>query len=45
MGMSPYVRKLREQMGHQLLLMPGVSGLVFNEACEILLQRRSDNGQ
>ena len=45
MAMSPYVRRLREQMGHQLLLLPGVSALVFNDAGEILLQRRSDDGR
>jgi 8-oxo-dGTP pyrophosphatase MutT (NUDIX family) len=45
MGMSSYVRQLREQMGHHLLLLPGVSGLVFNDAREILLQRRSDDGR
>ncbi len=45
MAMSPYMRQLREQMGHHLLLLPGVSGLVFNDAGEILLQRRSDNGR
>src|SRR2546427_12639997 len=45
MAMSPYMRQLREQMGHHLLLLPGVSALVFNDAGEILLQRRSDNGR
>ena len=43
--MSHYVRELRERVGRELLLMPAVSGLVFNEAGEILLHRRSDTGQ
>jgi 8-oxo-dGTP pyrophosphatase MutT (NUDIX family) len=45
MGMSDYVRRLREQVGRELLLMPAVSGLVFNDSGEVLLHRRSDNGQ
>lgn len=45
MGMSDYVRRLREQVGGELLLMPAVSGLVFNADGEILLHRRSDTGQ
>ena len=44
MGMSDYVRRLRDQVGRELLLMPAVSGLVFNAAGEILLHRRSDDG-
>jgi 8-oxo-dGTP pyrophosphatase MutT (NUDIX family) len=45
MGMSDYVRKLRDKVGHDLLFMSAVSGLVINDANEILLQRRSDTGQ
>jgi 8-oxo-dGTP pyrophosphatase MutT (NUDIX family) len=45
MAISPYVSQLRAQIGRELLLLPGVSGLVFNDAGQILLQRRTDTGQ
>ena len=44
MPISEYLRKLREQVGHERLIVPVALGLVFNEAGEILLQRRSDDG-
>jgi 8-oxo-dGTP diphosphatase len=40
-----YIRDLRSKIGHDLLLMPGVTAIVINPAGKILLQRRSDNGQ
>jgi 8-oxo-dGTP pyrophosphatase MutT (NUDIX family) len=40
-----YIRDLRSKIGHDLLLLPGVTAIVINAAGEILLQRRSDNGQ
>jgi 8-oxo-dGTP diphosphatase len=45
MPASPYVRNLRAQVGHELLMFPTVSAIVFNDRGEILLGRRSDNGQ
>ena len=45
MGMSDYVRNLRDKVGHELLFMSAVSGLVLNANNEILLQRRSDTGK
>lgn len=45
MAMSEYVRGLREHVGNDLLLLPGVSAVVFNDGGEILLVRRADNGQ
>jgi 8-oxo-dGTP pyrophosphatase MutT (NUDIX family) len=45
MGISLYLKQLRDQVGGQLLLLPGVSAIVFNDAGEILLHRRSDNGK
>ena len=45
MGASQYVLDLRERLGTQLLLLPSVCGLVFNDAGEILLHRRSDTGR
>lgn len=40
-----FVLTLRERMGHELLWMPGVTAVVRNEAGEVLLVRRADNGQ
>ncbi|WP_433604154.1 NUDIX hydrolase [Dactylosporangium sp. CA-139114] len=44
MGMSAYLRGLRKHVGHELVLLPGVSAVVFNDAGELLLGRRSDTG-
>jgi 8-oxo-dGTP pyrophosphatase MutT (NUDIX family) len=44
-GMSDYLRSLREQVGHDLLLMPAVGAIIRDgEGC-VLLQQRADNGQ
>jgi len=43
--MSPYVQGLRETVGNGLLLLPGVTGVVFDDAGRILLGERADNGQ
>jgi 8-oxo-dGTP pyrophosphatase MutT (NUDIX family) len=45
MPIPQYIRDLRTKIGHDLILMPGVCGLVFNDAGEILLNRRSDSGR
>ena len=45
MPMSAYLQELRRKAGSDLILFPAVVALVFNEAGEILLERRSDNGQ
>ena len=45
MGLSDYYKAIRARVGHDLLLLPGVCGLVFNPAGEVLLQRRSDTGK
>jgi 8-oxo-dGTP diphosphatase len=45
MAIPHYVTRLREKIGHDLLLLPGVCALVFNDAGEILLHRRSDTGR
>jgi mutator protein MutT len=45
MAISPYMKNLRDHVGTDLLLMPGVAGIVRNEAGEILFQRRTDDGQ
>lgn len=45
MPMSDYIRRLRASVGAEMLLIPGVTGVVINSAGEVLLQRRSDNGE
>lgn len=45
MAASPYVHKLRAHIGHDLLLLPGVSAVVRDARGWILLLRRGDNGQ
>lgn len=44
MAASDYIRRLRERVGHDLLLLPGASAMIFDDAGRILLQRRSDTG-
>lgn len=44
MPISEYVAGLRKLVGTDLLMLPGVTGVVFNEAGEVLLGRRSDTG-
>jgi 8-oxo-dGTP pyrophosphatase MutT (NUDIX family) len=45
MAIPHYIQKLREKVGHDLLFVPGVCGIVFNDAGEVLLNRRSDTGR
>jgi 8-oxo-dGTP diphosphatase len=44
MPASDYVKKLRARVGHDLIMFPTVSAIVFNDRGEILLGQRSDNG-
>jgi len=44
MGISPYMKNLRDHFGTQLVLNPAVAALVRNEAGQILFILRSDNG-
>lgn len=44
MPMSEYLRKLRERVGHDLLMLPGVSGLVYDDAARILLVYENQAG-
>lgn len=39
-----YIRQIRSKVGNQLLMSPSISALIYNEAGEILVQQRSDNG-
>ena len=45
MPASDYVRELRSKIGHDLLLLPGASAMIFDDAGRVLLQRRGDTGQ
>ena len=45
MPISPYIVSMRARVGTDLLLLPGVSGVVRDGAGRILLARRSDNGR
>jgi ADP-ribose pyrophosphatase YjhB (NUDIX family) len=40
-----HVLRLREKVGHDLLLMPTVCGVVVDDAGRVLLGRRSDTGR
>ncbi len=40
-----FVLSLREKIGHELLWLPGITGVVLNAEHEVLLVRRTDNGR
>jgi 8-oxo-dGTP pyrophosphatase MutT (NUDIX family) len=44
MPISPYLRDLRQHVGHSLLLLPSVGALVRDADGRLLLQRRADTG-
>ena len=44
-GMSPYVRRIRSAIGHELLLCPAASAIIHNERGEVLLLKRRDDGK
>jgi 8-oxo-dGTP pyrophosphatase MutT (NUDIX family) len=43
MPISPYIQDLRDVIGQRLLLLPGVTAVVFDDAGRVLLGERSDN--
>lgn len=45
MPLSEHLANLRRKVGNDLLLLPGVCALIFNDVGEILMQRRSDTGR
>jgi 8-oxo-dGTP pyrophosphatase MutT (NUDIX family) len=45
MPISPYLKKLRAKIGHEMVLMPGVSAVVFNDQDEVLLVYSADFGR
>ena len=44
MPISEYIKGLREKIGHDLVLNPGVAALIHDESGRVLLQRRSYDG-
>src|SRR5271167_609219 len=44
MGISSYVSRLRDQIGHELLLIPSVAVLAKDEQDRVLLMRATENG-
>lgn len=45
MAISPYIAKLRQKIGNDLLLLPSVSAIIFDDQNRVLLQRSSDDGK
>jgi 8-oxo-dGTP pyrophosphatase MutT (NUDIX family) len=43
-GMSPYIRRIRERIGHDLLLIPAVTVLIWDDGRRLLLARGADTG-
>ncbi|MFD7296697.1 NUDIX domain-containing protein [Streptomyces sp. NPDC059897] len=44
MATPEFIRTIRATAGHQLLLLPGVSAIVFDDDGRVLLGRRADTG-
>ncbi|MFB8351080.1 NUDIX hydrolase [Streptomyces niveus] len=44
MGTPDFIREIRATAGHQLLLLPGISAVVFDDDGRVLLGRRADTG-
>lgn len=45
MPIPPFVLELRRKIGNDLTFLPGVTAVIFNDAGQILVARRSDNGR
>jgi 8-oxo-dGTP pyrophosphatase MutT (NUDIX family) len=45
MATPDFIRELRASAGHQLLWLPGVSAIVFDDEGQVLLGRRADTGR
>jgi 8-oxo-dGTP pyrophosphatase MutT (NUDIX family) len=44
MGKSPYMQKLSDALGNDLVIVPGVAALIRDDDGRVLLERRADNG-
>ncbi|MCI3934920.1 NUDIX hydrolase [Streptomyces sp. AN091965] len=45
MATPDFIKTLRADVGHQLLWLPGVTAIVFDDEGRVLLGRRADNGK
>ncbi|MER8097323.1 NUDIX hydrolase [Streptomyces goshikiensis] len=45
MSTPEYIRAIRASAGHRLLLLPGVTAVVFDDRGRVLLGRRTDTGR
>ena len=45
MPISDYIKDLRVSVGHKPLLTPGVDAVIYNDAGQLLLIKRSDTGR
>ncbi|MCZ7461753.1 NUDIX hydrolase [Streptomyces sp. WMMC940] len=45
MGIPDFIREIRTSAGHQLLFLPGVSAVVFDDDGRVLLGKRADTGK
>ncbi|GIJ34736.1 NUDIX hydrolase [Verrucosispora sp. WMMD703] len=45
MGVPDYILRMRKHVGHDLLWLPSVSAIVRNDASELLLAQRADDGR
>ncbi|MET9293428.1 NUDIX domain-containing protein [Streptomyces sp. NPDC003077] len=45
MATPDFIRAIRASAGHQLLLLPGVTAVVFDDDGRVLLARRADSGE
>lgn len=45
MGMSPYIKRIRGAIGHDLLITPAACAIIHNERGEVLLLKRHDDGK
>ena len=45
MAIAPYLRQLRQQVGHDLLLLPSVAVLPWDDEGRLLLVRNADTGE
>jgi 8-oxo-dGTP pyrophosphatase MutT (NUDIX family) len=45
MGTPDFIKRVRADAGHQLLMLPGVTAIVFDDEGRVLLGRRADNGE
>jgi 8-oxo-dGTP pyrophosphatase MutT (NUDIX family) len=41
---APHIKRLRDAVGHELLTLPSVSAIVFDEANRILMVQSADDG-